>query len=223
MRPSVRPGPAAVVVCGALVAAVGLAQLGDGGPDLSTAPRGPYVALGDSYTSGPKIPARTGRPAGCARSDHNYPALVARQLKLKAADFRDMSCSGATVSDLSAPQTTGDGVNPAQLSALSTGTRLVTIGIGGNDIGFGALVTRCVKAGVFYRATGSGRYLPDDAPCRGQYVSAGTDEVRQRIEATGRRLAGALNAIGHRAPRARVYVVGYPAILPPGARAAPAR
>jgi lysophospholipase L1-like esterase len=111
------------------------------------------VALGDSYTAGPRIPDRTGAPAGCDRSDHDYPALVAERLGLRAADFRDVSCSGATVADLTTPQSTDDGTNPAQLSALSAGTRLVTLGIGGNDIGFASLVTTCVKAGVFYDLT----------------------------------------------------------------------
>ncbi|WP_371599742.1 SGNH/GDSL hydrolase family protein [Streptomyces sp. NBC_00564] len=212
------------VTCGLLLLALSVGHNGDDDPAASTQPRnataappkGPYVALGDSYTSGPGIPARTGTPAGCDRSDRNYPALVAQKLEIKAADFRDVSCSGATLADLSAPQTTGDGVNPAQLSALSASTRLVTIGIGGNDIEFGSLVESCVKQGALYVATGSGKYTGDDAPCRGRYVSdsGDTDEVRQRIQAAGERLADTLREVEHRAPQAQVYVVGYPAILP---------
>lgn len=125
-----------------------------------------------------------------------------------------MSCSGATLADLSAPQHTDNGVNPAQLSALSGSTRLVTIGIGGNDIGFSSLVKNCVKQGALYVATGSGKYTGNDAPCKGKYVSGGTDEVRQRIQAAGERLADTLNEVKQRAPKARVYVVGYPSILP---------
>ncbi|MFD3931033.1 SGNH/GDSL hydrolase family protein [Streptomyces sp. NPDC058614] len=214
------------VTCGLLLLALSVGHNGDDDPAASTQPRnaaaapskGPYVALGDSYTSGPGIPAQTGTPAGCDRSDRNYPALVAQELEIEAADFRDVSCSGATLADLSAPQTTGDGVNPAQLSALSASTRLVTIGIGGNDIGFGSLVESCVKQGALYVATGSGKYTGDDAPCRGKYVSdsgsGDTDEVRQRIQAAGEHLADTLREVERRAPQAQVYVVGYPAILP---------
>src|SRR6266540_5703671 len=37
-----------------------------------------YVALGDSYTSGPLIPGPKGEPAGCGRSDSmTQPQLVA--------------------------------------------------------------------------------------------------------------------------------------------------
>jgi lysophospholipase L1-like esterase len=213
------------VACGLLLLAVSVGH--DGGDDRdSTAstqpkgtvaaspPKGPYVALGDSYTAGPKIPAQSGRPAGCDRSDHDYPALVAQELEIKAADFRDVSCSGATIADLSSPQSTGDGVNPAQLSALSASTELVTLGIGGNDIGFSSLVKQCVKQGALYVATGSGKYTGNDAPCKGKYVSGDTDEVRRKIQAAGERLADTLSEVKRRAPKAQVYVVGYPSILP---------
>ncbi|WP_369249746.1 SGNH/GDSL hydrolase family protein [Streptomyces sp. R41] len=215
-----RAGLAGVgVTFGVLLLAVSVAH-DDGNDGNDKAPaaaaslKGPYVALGDSYTAGPKIPDRTGKPAGCDRSDHNYPALIARELEIKSADFRDVSCSGATIADLSAPQTTDNGVNPAQLSALSASTRLVTIGIGGNDIGFGSLVENCVKQGALYVATGSGKYTGNDAPCRATYVSGDTDEVRRRIQTAGERLADTLSKVEQRAPKARVYVVGYPSILP---------
>ncbi|WP_405735275.1 SGNH/GDSL hydrolase family protein [Streptomyces sp. NBC_01537] len=207
-----RAGLAAVLAFGALLTVIRISQ--DGSATATTPPRGPYVALGDSYTAGPKIPGQTGKPAGCDRSDRNYPALVAQKLNLKAAAFRDVSCSGATTADLSAPQSTGNGVNRAQFSALSGRTRLVTLGIGGNDIGFSSLITQCVKRGVFYLATGGDKYSSDDAPCKAQNTSDGTDRVRDRIQAAGQRLARALSEIKRRAPQARVYVVGYPAILP---------
>ncbi|MGW1712111.1 GDSL-type esterase/lipase family protein [Streptomyces sp. NPDC002156] len=179
---------------------------------------GPYVALGDSYTSGPNIPSQaSSTPAGCDRSDRNYPSLVAEQLALDPADFRDMSCTGATIADLTSPQSTDNGVNRAQFSALSDETRLVTIGIGGNDIGFSSLIKQCMKSGVLYYAMGSGKYTGVAAPCREEYVSGGTDEIQQRIDTAGTRLATALAEVKRRAPQAEVYVVGYPAILPPTA------
>ncbi|WP_033319303.1 SGNH/GDSL hydrolase family protein [Streptomyces yerevanensis] len=219
MGPYARTGLAGIMSCGVLLTAVLI-----GRPDGTDTATGnaqderpqpwPYVALGDSYTSGPKIPRQSGAPVGCDRSDHNYPAVVARQLGVTAADFRDVSCSGATITDLTAPQKTSNGTNPAQLSALSTRTRLVTLGIGGNDIGFGSTVTKCVTMGVMYGAIGSDRLFSDDAPCKKQYVDGGTDEVAQKIQATGRQLSAALAEIERRAPKARVYVVGYPAIVP---------
>ncbi|GGN44026.1 SGNH/GDSL hydrolase family protein [Streptomyces fuscichromogenes] len=205
-----------LVAVGVLAAAVGLTHdAGDDRPAASvTWTKGPYVALGDSYTAGPDIPGRHGTPVGCARSDHNYPSLVAGRLGVSAADFSDMSCTGATVADLTAPQHTGNGTNPAQLTALSRKTRLVSLGIGGNDIGFGAIIERCVAMGAVYHALGSGKFIAEDAPCERLYTEdGGEDQVERKIDAAGTRLADALGEIGRRAPQARVYVVGYPDIL----------
>ncbi|MER5516484.1 SGNH/GDSL hydrolase family protein [Streptomyces sp. NPDC002763] len=216
MRTRTGLGLAAVASCVALVAAVAVGR--DGGAAAASRPappKGPYAALGDSYTAGPRIPDQNGRPTGCERSDRNYPALVAAGLGVRTAEFEDVSCSGAVTGDLLAPQSTDHGVNPAQLSALTTATRLVTLGIGGNDIGFGSLITTCVRSGVAYRLEKRlGAGTADRAPCRGRYVSGGTDEIEGRIRTAAGRLSDALDEIGRRAPRARIYVVGYPAILP---------
>lgn len=47
---------------------------------LTTAACQSYAALGDSYTAGPLIPQQQSNPAGCLRSVHNYPHLVAPSL-----------------------------------------------------------------------------------------------------------------------------------------------
>jgi lysophospholipase L1-like esterase len=172
------------------------------------------VALGDSYTAAPGITDPTGTPAGCDRSAGNYPALVAAELGLKGTKFRDVSCSGATTADLAAPQKTDDGTNPPQLRALSSDTRLVTVGIGGNDIAFSSMIKRCVTLGALYEMTGSGKYLHEDAPCERHYVDANSDAVREKIATAAARLTRVLNEVRRRAPEARVYVVSYPAILP---------
>src|SRR5690606_22902074 len=52
-----------------------------------------YVALGDSYTSGPLIPVpKLTPPLGCVRSMLNYPTLLA--VKARAGSFDDVSCGG---------------------------------------------------------------------------------------------------------------------------------
>ena len=170
---------------------------------------GPYVALGDSYVSGPGIPSQTGTPPGCQRSTQDYPSLI--QDVEHAAGWRDVSCGGATTADLTGPQPTRAGTNPAQLSALSTDTSLVTLGIGANDIGFGDIVQRCLS--------GSG------TACREHYLGEGHDVLADRIAATAPKLASILGQIARRAPLATVLVVGYPTLLPvsgPGCPQAPA-
>jgi len=181
------------------------------------AERGPYVALGDSYTSGPGIPDQVGVPAGCQRSSQNYPALVAQSLRLSADQVHDVSCGGATIADLSASQSTGSGTNAAQVSALSASTAVVTLGIGGNDIDFGSVLTRCTEMGLIPALIGGS--AAELAPCQAYYTSGGVDRIQQKIQTAGSGLAGALREIERRAPHAHVYVVGYPALVPSGGAA----
>ncbi len=173
---------------------------------------GDYVALGDSYTAGPDIPGPIGRPAGCGRSSRSYPFLIARALGVKLGRVRDMSCTGATIADLAAAQQTSDGTNPAQLTALSAATSLVTVGIGGNDIGFAAALTRCVELDSLPVLISKG--TSGLTPCQDYYTSSGSTDIRQLIQDAGVRLAAVLTEIRLRAPEARVYVIGYPALMP---------
>jgi lysophospholipase L1-like esterase len=217
MKTSVQAGVAGLLACGTLVTVILTTR--DGGDShtgvtYSAPSKGPYVALGDSYTAGPGITDPTGTPAGCDRSAGNYPALVAAELGVKAGDFRDMSCSGATTTDLTTSQSTDDGTNPPQLRAISSTTRLITIGIGGNDIGFSSMIKRCVAMGALYQMAGSGKYFAEDAPCERNYVKGDSDTVTKKIATAGTRLTRVLNEVKRRAPEARIYVVSYPALLP---------
>ncbi|MFJ5232175.1 SGNH/GDSL hydrolase family protein [Kitasatospora sp. NPDC088391] len=204
------------VTAAALIGAAGCGGAGSGpapgpvSPSPSAAPvTGPYAALGDSYTSGLRIPPQGGTPQGCARSGVNYPSLVARQLDLK--DFTDVSCSGARTGDLTAAQHTDGGANPPQLDAVGAATRLVTVGIGGNDAGFLDVLGRCAVENLRNSLADEGA----DAPCRAYYTTGtGRGEVQRKLAAAGDRLGSALDEIKRRAPRARVLVVGYPALLP---------
>ncbi|RJQ79128.1 SGNH/GDSL hydrolase family protein [Amycolatopsis panacis] len=163
---------------------------------------GRYVALGDSYTSAPHTGDQAGTPAGCKRSNNNYPHLVAA--KLKPAEFVDVSCSGATTEDFTSAQSTKNGTNPPQLDAVTTATTLVTLGIGGNDVGFISLAPSCVTA-----HSGS-------APCRDRLTAGGHDQLADRIATAGKRVGTMLDKIHAKAPKARVIVVGYPTVLPDG-------
>ena len=77
-----------------------------------------YVALGDSYTSGPGIPGQIPESGGCGRSDHNYPHLVAAALEIDR--FTDVSCGSATTDHMAQAQPLPGGLtNGPQLDALS--------------------------------------------------------------------------------------------------------
>jgi lysophospholipase L1-like esterase len=191
---------AALTVSAALAAAVLVAAPASA---QQPAPIGRYVAMGDSYTAGPLVPIQTGKPVGCLRSTNNYPALVAKGLAVTTA--QDVSCSGATTADLAGPQRTGLGTNAAQLDALGPDVSLVTLGIGGNDIGFVSIIADCATRSPL---------RPGGAACRDHFTSTGADELAARVDATAPKIAAALAEITERAPQARVLLVGYPALLP---------
>ncbi len=183
------------------LAVVGVAALATGfGLTACQPPTGGYVALGDSYTAGPLIPDQSLEPLGCLRSDHDYPHLV--NGTIKTTGFVDMSCSGATTSDFFSAQNVTPGPNKAQFDALSSSTKVVTIGIGGNDIGFSSIVKNCATQNPF------------GAGCKADFVKNGVDELANRIAATAPKIDKVLVEAKKRAPNATIFVVGYPTILP---------
>jgi hypothetical protein len=184
------------------VATVAVAALCVAGLLAGCTPRPSYVALGDSYTSGPGIQPQVASVPGCLRSQANYPHLVASDLGLA---FRDASCSGAQTKDMTASQDVDPNPDPPpQFDALDRSTKVVTIGIGGNDIGFVDIAETCVRLATEQPLA--------PAPCRDYYNANGI--IHDRIDALKPRLDAVLAGIHQRAPSAKVFVVGYPDILP---------
>src|SRR3984957_20546701 len=90
-----------------------------------------YVALGSSMAAGPGIrPSAAGAPFGAGRSARNYAHLVAERLKF---DLIDVTFSGVTTAHVLAGRQRG--AQP-QIQALDGSEELVTITIGGNDVGY---------------------------------------------------------------------------------------
>jgi hypothetical protein len=158
-----------------------------------------YVALGDSYTSGPLIlPTAPGAPIECLQSAINYPHLTASALGLS---LTDVSCGGATVGDMTSSQYPGV---PPQFSALSSSTSVVTLGIGGNDNNtFITAVLGCAALDVL-------DVLNIGTPCEDVYGNT----FANSIASDAPNIAAAIQGIHSLSPRAKVFVVGYPDILP---------
>lgn len=163
-----------------------------------------YVALGDSYAAGPRIPDQRGDPPGCERSTNNYPARLAQALRIN--DYTDVTCSGATTENMTTAQPVPQGPNPPQFSALRPDTDLVTVTITGNDIGFADIVLTCTRVSV---------RDPFGNPCQRQATASGSDVYAARIEAVAPKLAAVLEGIHERSSHATVLLVGYLRILPP--------
>jgi hypothetical protein len=160
-----------------------------------------YTSLGDSYAAGPLIPNQSLSPLGCLRSDKNYAHLTAAA---KGLTLTDVSCSGATTADMTAAQNVEPGPNPPQFNGLSAGTGIVSVTIGGNDIGFTEILENCIT------------YNPFSTPCKNQYDPGGHDQLAERIANAAPKVAAVLQGIHSRSPNARVFVVNYPDILPTG-------
>jgi GDSL-like lipase/acylhydrolase family protein len=189
---SIRPHPSrALLFLAAVLAAIATLA-------ASSASAASYVSLGDSYAAGPFIPNPV-LPLGCLKSDHNYPHLAAPSI----GPLKDPSCSGAKTDDMTNPQSIEiDGPNPPQFNSLEAGTEVVSLTIGGNDIGFSEIAESCITLNPF------------SSPCRDKYDSGGKDQIAERIAATAPKVAAVLQGVHSRSPKARVYVLNYPAIFP---------
>jgi len=158
-----------------------------------------YVALGDSYAAGPLIPNPL-LPLGCLKSSNNYAHLAAPGIGLA---LRDATCSGAKTNHMTEPQGVDpDGPNPPQFNSLNSETTVVSLTIGGNDIGFSEVAESCVTVNPFSH------------PCLDKYNAGGVDQLKARIEATAPKVAAVLQGIHARSPGAKIYVLNYPAIFP---------
>ncbi|GAB2544691.1 SGNH/GDSL hydrolase family protein [Nocardia heshunensis] len=172
---------------------------------------GKYVALGDSYAAGVGISNILDKT--CSRSDRNYAHLFAAA---RGYSLTDVTCGGATT----------DSVTSTQLSAVTSDTNLVTLGVGGNDIGFTDIVRSCVEAGTLGTGSGTGSAVLQNLGtgstsgsaelllgCKNKYDAS----MPGRLSDASAKVAKLVSDIKSRAPQARVVLVGYPHILPDNA------
>lgn len=145
-----------------------------------------YVALGDSYAAG----FGAGKYVNdCFQSRRGYPALLDRGTR--ATLRANATCNGATT----------DTVLTTQLSALTPRTQLVTLTVGGNDLGFARIATICAPG-------------PSDA-CQQAIADALALLTPQPTgpSALATKLAATYGAVATAAPRADILVTGYPLLF----------
>jgi lysophospholipase L1-like esterase len=161
-----------------------------GAPTAAAGPTGTlqYVALGDSYAAGMGAPPYVSSSFSddCLQSNNGYPALLDPKGRI---DLQvNATCPGATTTDVTA-------ILDSPQNPLSREIRLVTLTVGGNDLGFAALAGACL---------------------------AGTqDQCRQAIAAAEGNLTGLRSALpllyrqvaGQAAPNALIVVTGYPYLV----------
>ncbi|HZF90556.1 SGNH/GDSL hydrolase family protein [Streptomyces sp.] len=139
-----------------------------------------YVALGDSYSSGLGAGSYISSSGDCKRSTKAYPQLWAAANA--PSSFHFTACAGARTDD----------VRNGQLTPLGAGTGLVSISVGGNDAGFGDVMTTCVTQ--------------SDSACISRINTA-----KAYVDTTlPGKLDAVYSAIRAKAPAAHVVVLGYP-------------
>lgn len=181
-----------MIVPAAMAALVAVGILHAVTPNLR--PGDQYVAMGSSFAAGPGIADQViGSPARCGRSTGNYAGLLAPRLGLR---LTDVSCSGATTRDL----LHAAGELPAQVEAVTASTRLVTITIGGNDVGYvaGLGAETCSQLKLTSPACPEGQSINEG---RWRHLEQALFEIVRRVRL--------------RSPKARIIFVDYLAILPP--------
>ena len=161
---------------------------------------GRLLALGDSYSSGEGAgdyqPGTDGANNSCHRSRNAWPTLLAHQRGLGV--LPSIACSGATLTDLVSGRA-GSGQRErrvSQLARIAGGATVVTVTIGGNDLGFRSVIQSCIAG-----------------DCVARYHRRSGDVLDTRIDDLARRLPAAYRAIQAAAPQARVFVVDYPKLF----------
>ncbi len=149
-----------------------------------------YYALGDSYSAGDGAPPYSGIQA-CTQSTKSYPYLLGNGVPTPVL----LACTGAVTDDIdrTIQNSSLTATQLDQLKSSPTANSLITITIGGNDVGFSSKLQNCITS--FHSCTS-----------RQSIIS-------QRITALEPRLAGVYQEIRQAAPGADILIVGYPLLI----------
>lgn len=203
--------PPAPGTSGELMLAIGDSfSSGEGAPNSRTEP--PPIRVGQlTFVSpvsarAPRYLAGTDRDGNyCHRSVNAFGPRVALELSLPLAF---VACSGAKITDYWNPngQYTPEPAQQDVLTRYGSRASLVTLSMGGNNIGFGDVVSQCLGLKVLDKH-GPGSCVPDIKAAEAKLGLLDDGDRQQRLPdlyADVRRLA----------PNARILVVGYPRLFP---------
>lgn len=161
-----------------------------------------HVALGDSYSSGNGARWYFAGTAeedknDCRRSRRAYPQLI------RSDEPAFWACTGATTDNFLSGGASGPGQwgEPAQLTHVVDESRLVTLTIGGNDVGFGDVLRFCFAL------------LTRDCHDQLKELNGGEDPVDIAIDRLYDRLVDVFERLAQKGPNAAIWVVAYPRFL----------
>ncbi|MHA7270438.1 SGNH/GDSL hydrolase family protein [Arthrobacter sp. HLT1-20] len=175
-----RTGAAALLSLGLIAGVAGVPATAQSAPPVN------YTVMGDSYSAG----TGGGNEAlPCLQSPNGYGndyAAATGKVML------NLACYGATTSD----------VQSYQVPLLPATTKLVTLTVGGNDIGTGAVSAACLAA-------------PQSPSC-----TAALSASLQKLTQLPAKIKSLVRAIKAKVPTAKIAFVGYPRLFEPGNMAA---
>jgi hypothetical protein len=181
---------------------------GNDGTDRACVPAGPACQVDKSrvYVDGTDAD-------GCHRSD------VAEVLNadLPVAQRLNIACSGAVTGNLLTAQQGGTGQNGEQpqgdlLAAVARthDIRAIVVSIGGNDLGFAGIISRCLTAYV----SKTGPCKPTEQPKLQAALPAATTKIEGVIDS----IRGVMHGAGYADGDYRLIMQTYPSVAPPAAR-----
>jgi len=171
-----------------------------------------YLALGDSYSSGEgAYDYELGTDTSdnkCHLSTSSYPYRIASSLSYSA--FHSVACSGAQSKNIigtvqyptvPTPNSLGSwmpGITDQLQKVELSNPDVITVGIGGNDIGFKNIISNCVGSGTCYNSYDKRTALVDSID--NEYTKLSTDfsTIKSVSKST-----------------AKIYAVGYPQVVDP--------
>ncbi|KAJ5107456.1 hypothetical protein N7456_004131 [Penicillium angulare] len=174
------------------------------------------VSVGSSFAAGPGIPPQL-EPLSARRSGQNYPHLVAKELN---AELTDLTVSGATLLNITVePQTAvlSKDVFPPQIESIPEDADIITVTAGGNDIGY-------IGNMIFDAGTGTTMGWMANAVIQTIRSAVAIFSTAQETptplspEELSQRMGDVLDQIHKKAPKARVYLVEYLAVVGPSTK-----
>lgn len=173
-----------------------------------------YVAMGDSFSSGEgNAPYEVGTDTdtnGCHRSLSAYPRQLQASLHTKLGSMAFVACSGA-ISDYIINSINKENIEEPQALAVSSTTKLVTMTMAGNDVGFGTVLTTCALA-TDRKGTAKQRHRIEHDACmlaiKNAQVIASSAALRDKLKV----MLSGVRSLG--SGDLQVIEGGYPNLLP---------
>jgi lysophospholipase L1-like esterase len=141
-----------------------------------------YAAIGDSFAAG--VGARNYLDSSCYRSSKSYPRLLDADANRRLVAFP--ACTGSSTAEVIA----------LQVPAIPSTAQVVTVTVGGNDVGFSSVMQNCF---VFVR-TSCLSHIQNGAAVAAS--SAFAESIRNVVA-----------QVKLKAPGAKVIVTGYPLLF----------